>query len=238
MAGQTSFLARSVALIGATAVLWRRRTQGPTPPQAVGGVPQIPPGRPQGAVPTLKMPTARGWAAGHVPTTAPGLAVNAFAAGLHHPRWIHVLPNGDVTVAEALFMPGPDATLHEARLPVELFLDRHEERLRFRHGQRHDIAADLGLHPGRRIDRPDPTGVENGQPVAPIGLVQQVGCQQQRQFGPGGACPRHQGPEFPARPGDQPPRRPPPGGTRPAARRSGATPASDRRCVVRGRASR
>ena len=31
-----------------------------------------------------------------------GLKVNAFAAGLKHPRWIHVLPNGDVLVAEAL----------------------------------------------------------------------------------------------------------------------------------------
>jgi glucose/arabinose dehydrogenase len=30
------------------------------------------------------------------------LKVNAFAAGLKHPRWIHVLPNGDVTVAEAM----------------------------------------------------------------------------------------------------------------------------------------
>ena len=27
---------------------------------------------------------------------APGLEVNAFAAGLKHPRWLHVLPNGDV----------------------------------------------------------------------------------------------------------------------------------------------
>jgi hypothetical protein len=38
---------------------------------------------------------------------APGLKVNAFATGLKHPRWINVLPNGDVTVAEALFLPGP-----------------------------------------------------------------------------------------------------------------------------------
>src|SRR4029077_7562371 len=40
---------------------------------------------------------------GQTPVAAPGLKVNAFAAGLKHPRWIHVLPNGDVTVAEALF---------------------------------------------------------------------------------------------------------------------------------------
>ena len=51
------------------------------------------------------MPTAQGWAAGQLPAAAPGLKVNAFAAGLKHPRWIQVLPNGDVTVAEACCRP-------------------------------------------------------------------------------------------------------------------------------------
>jgi glucose/arabinose dehydrogenase len=103
-------LARAVAVVGEGAILWRR-LQGSTPEQAVGTAPAIPAGRPQGAIPTLKMPTARGWAPGHTPTAAPGLRVNAFAAGLKHPRWIHVLPNGDVTVAEALFEPGPVKSL-------------------------------------------------------------------------------------------------------------------------------
>ncbi len=67
--------------------------------------------RPQGRIPTLKMPTARGWAPGQTPLAAPGLKVNAFATGLKHPRWIQVLPNGDVTVAEALFLPGPVKSL-------------------------------------------------------------------------------------------------------------------------------
>jgi glucose/arabinose dehydrogenase len=52
------------------------------------------------------MPTARGWKDGEKPETAPGLAVNAFARGLKHPRWMHVLPNGDVLVSEALGVPG------------------------------------------------------------------------------------------------------------------------------------
>ena len=52
------------------------------------------------------MPTARGWDAGRTPVAAPGLKVNALATGLKHPRWLHVLPNGDVLVAEAL-MPAP-----------------------------------------------------------------------------------------------------------------------------------
>lgn len=113
MSGRTSLFARGVALVGASAAAWRRRTQGPAPEQAVGATPQIPAGRPQGALPTLKMPTARGWAPGQLPAAAPGLSVNAFAAGLKHPRWIHVLPNGDVTVAEALFEPGPPKTVFQ-----------------------------------------------------------------------------------------------------------------------------
>jgi glucose/arabinose dehydrogenase len=103
---QTSMLARMVALVGDAATAWRRM-QGPMPEQAVGTTPTIPAGKPQGRIPTLKMPTARGWGQGQRPVAAPGLKVNAFASGLKHPRWIYVLPNGDVTVAEALFMPGP-----------------------------------------------------------------------------------------------------------------------------------
>ncbi len=98
--------AQFVARVGAAAILWRR-LRGSAPPQAVGAAPLIPAGRAQGRIPTLKMPTARGWAAGQTPLAAPGLQVNAFATGLKHPRWMHVLPNGDVTVAEALFEPGP-----------------------------------------------------------------------------------------------------------------------------------
>jgi glucose/arabinose dehydrogenase len=102
----SSAFAQVVAWVGGAAILWRR-LQGSVPQQAVGATPTIPAARPQGALPTLKMPTARGWAPGHTPVAAPGLQVNAFASGLKHPRWIHVLPNGDVTVAEALFLPGP-----------------------------------------------------------------------------------------------------------------------------------
>ena len=98
--GVSEIVARAVAMVGAAAILARRsaRHEGP---QAVGPAPEIPAARPQ-TVPTLKMPTARGWPQGAAPTPAPGLKVNAFAAGLKHPRWIEVLPNGDVLTAEAL----------------------------------------------------------------------------------------------------------------------------------------
>ena len=107
---QSNLFASLVARVGEAVILWRR-LQGPVPAPALGGAPHIPAARPQGSVPTLKMPTALGWAPGQLPSAAPGLKVNAFATGLKHPRWLHVLPNGDVTVAEALFEPGPVKSL-------------------------------------------------------------------------------------------------------------------------------
>ncbi len=97
----SALFAQLVALVGAVTVFLRRMT-GPTPAPAWGTAPAIPAAKPQGNIPTLKMPTAQGWAPGQLPTAAPGLKVNAFATGLKHPRWITVLPNGDVLVAEAM----------------------------------------------------------------------------------------------------------------------------------------
>jgi glucose/arabinose dehydrogenase len=96
----SDIFARGVALIGAGALLTRRLAGGAHAP-AWGSSPAIPPAKPQGNIPTLKMPTARGWTRGQTPVAAPGLKVNAFATGLDHPRWIYVLPNGDVLVAES-----------------------------------------------------------------------------------------------------------------------------------------
>jgi glucose/arabinose dehydrogenase len=52
-------------------------------------------------VPTVNTARAIGWPAGTTPLAAAGLAVSAYASGLDHPRWLHVLPNGDVLVAES-----------------------------------------------------------------------------------------------------------------------------------------
>jgi glucose/arabinose dehydrogenase len=52
--------------------------------------------------------TAKGWSSGARPIAAEGTAVNAFAQGLDHPRWLYVLPNGDVLVAETNAPPRPD----------------------------------------------------------------------------------------------------------------------------------
>ena len=58
--------------------------------------------------PTVDIAPAKGWPQGVTPTPAPGLAVNALAGGLAHPRWLYVLPNGDVLVAETNAPPRPD----------------------------------------------------------------------------------------------------------------------------------
>jgi glucose/arabinose dehydrogenase len=54
----------------------------------------------QRLIPVVNAPEATGWEEGQKPVAAEGMEVTAFATGLDHPRWIHVLPNGDVLVAE------------------------------------------------------------------------------------------------------------------------------------------
>lgn len=59
-------------------------------------------------IPTVDIAPAKGWTADTAPTAAPGLAVTAYASGLDHPRWLYVLPNGDVLVAETNGPPRPE----------------------------------------------------------------------------------------------------------------------------------
>jgi glucose/arabinose dehydrogenase len=72
-----------------------------------GPNPQLPPPE-RSLIPLVNVAEARGWPAGRTPVAAPGTAVRAFASGLDHPRWLHVLPNGDVLVAETNAPPRPD----------------------------------------------------------------------------------------------------------------------------------
>src|SRR3954465_3200171 len=110
----SSIFAQFVAVLGGGAWHWGTLA-GPVPAPGRGKSPAIPEAKPQGAIPTLKMPTARGWSEGQKPTAAPGLKVNAFATGLDHPRWIEVLPNGDVLIAEATQIAGaPRSVFHYA----------------------------------------------------------------------------------------------------------------------------
>ncbi len=59
-------------------------------------------------IPTVNIAPAVGWANGAKPIAAPGTQVAAFAEGLDHPRWLYVLPNGDVLVAETNAPPKPE----------------------------------------------------------------------------------------------------------------------------------
>ena len=80
-----------------------------TLPVAAGTGPQpnLPAPRPS-LIPTVHIAPARPWVGAAGPQAAPGLQVAAFARGLDHPRWLLVLPNGDVLVAETNAPPKPD----------------------------------------------------------------------------------------------------------------------------------
>jgi glucose/arabinose dehydrogenase len=75
----------------------------------IGANPVLAPPR-KTLLPTIEIARAVGWRAGTGPTATSGLAVTAFATDLVHPRWLYVLPNGDVLVAETNAPPRPGDT--------------------------------------------------------------------------------------------------------------------------------
>jgi glucose/arabinose dehydrogenase len=100
-------LVLTVALLACTSL-------GPTdtgpvasPETSIGPNPAIPEVQKK-LIPTVQVAEAKGWPPGMKPTPATEITVNAFATGLTHPRWIYVLPNGDVLVAETNAPQRPD----------------------------------------------------------------------------------------------------------------------------------
>jgi glucose/arabinose dehydrogenase len=73
----------------------------------MGPDPTLPPPT-KSLIPTVHIAPAKGWPTGMTPKAAPGTQVAAFATGLSHPRWIYVLPNGDVLVAETAAPERPE----------------------------------------------------------------------------------------------------------------------------------
>jgi glucose/arabinose dehydrogenase len=67
--------------------------------ETVGANPTLPPPN-KTLIPTVNVATAKGWSGNETPKPAGGLRVTALARNLDHPRWIHVLPNGDILIAE------------------------------------------------------------------------------------------------------------------------------------------
>jgi len=62
----------------------------------------------QTLIPTVHVAKATGWPADGAPVPVAGTVVKRFAEGLDHPRWLCVLPNGDVLVAESNAPPRPE----------------------------------------------------------------------------------------------------------------------------------
>lgn len=88
-----------------------------------GPTPQLP--APERAlIPTVNVAKAIGWPAGVVPEAAPGTRVNAFASQLDHPRWLYVLPNNDVLVAETNAPPKPDGAKGIKGWAMKYFMGR------------------------------------------------------------------------------------------------------------------
>ena len=85
---QPLILAASLAILAVAGCAQRAALP---PGSGYGPNPALPPPEPT-TVPTIEVAPAKGWPAGAKPTPAPGLAVDAFAIGLDHPRWLHVLP--------------------------------------------------------------------------------------------------------------------------------------------------
>jgi glucose/arabinose dehydrogenase len=82
---------------------------GATLPESAGFGPEpVLPPPDQTLIPTVHIAPAKGWSSGAMPVAAAGLAVSPYATGLDHPRWLYVLPNGDVLVAESNGPPRPD----------------------------------------------------------------------------------------------------------------------------------
>ena len=85
-------IALALAGCGNTATLPVETGYGPAP---------VLPEPTRSMIPTVNIAKATGWPEGRKPQAAEGLRVEAFARDLDHPRWLYVLPNGDVLVAES-----------------------------------------------------------------------------------------------------------------------------------------
>jgi glucose/arabinose dehydrogenase len=97
-----------LAAIAAASVYFYSREAATIPvEQGYGPDPVLPPPNPK-PIPTVHIAQASGWPQDRTPVAASGMKVSAFARDLEHPRWLHVLPNGDVLVAETDAPPKQD----------------------------------------------------------------------------------------------------------------------------------
>jgi glucose/arabinose dehydrogenase len=99
---------QTLLILGPIALLMSACNAGPAlpPEQGYGPDPILPVARKQ-VLPLIKIAPAIGWAEGQTPEAAPGFVATALVRDLEHPRWLYVLPNGDVLIAETNAPPKP-----------------------------------------------------------------------------------------------------------------------------------
>jgi glucose/arabinose dehydrogenase len=99
----------ALLILGPRALLLSACGAGPAlpPEQGYGPNPVLPAAKKQ-AIPVMKIAPAVRWADGQTPDAAPGFVATALVRGLDHPRWLYVLPNGDVLIAETNAPPKPE----------------------------------------------------------------------------------------------------------------------------------
>jgi glucose/arabinose dehydrogenase len=103
-------LVRAAAILGAVLLANCSKEGSPPPQENFGAKPSLP-APDTSMIPTANFSTAKPWPKGTGPQAPHGFHVYRFADGLSHPRWLYVLPNGDVLVAESMTMPSAPHSL-------------------------------------------------------------------------------------------------------------------------------
>lgn len=102
----------AVGLLTVGLVIWLGAGERSAGPVSTGPLPKLP--EPYaGWPPTLNFSKAEPWPEGAHPNAPPGFKVTRFAANLNHPRWLYMLPNGDILVAESSTLPKEPKSLNE-----------------------------------------------------------------------------------------------------------------------------
>jgi glucose/arabinose dehydrogenase len=112
-----------LALAGLAVLMLSREAARVPVEEGYGPNPTLPPPNPK-LLPTINIARATPWPEGTAPTAAEGLAVSEFAGGLRHPRWLLVLPNGDVLVAESNAPEKPGSGFSVRSLAMGLVMGR------------------------------------------------------------------------------------------------------------------
>jgi glucose/arabinose dehydrogenase len=120
LVGALLLLVLVAVIAGATVLVFSREEATVPIEQGYGPNPTLPEPNPT-LLPTINVAEATPWPQGLKPTAVKGFAVNEFAAGLQHPRWLHILPNGDVLVAESNAPPKPDEGFSIRGLVMDIF---------------------------------------------------------------------------------------------------------------------